>query len=138
MKVIPYLSFAGNAEEALNFYVEALEVKIQFLNRYGDSPMATTEEQKNKILHARFTVGESLVMLSDGRPGESYTGNNISLSIDFKVVTELREKFDKLAAGGQITMPIADTFWGATFGMLTDKFGIQWMFNCDKEQDKQN
>ena len=133
MKVIPYLIFSGNAEEVMNFYVDTLDAKIELINRFGDSPMPSTEEQKNQILHARFTIGDSLIMTSDGRAGESYTGDNISLSVDFSDVNEMKEKFDKLGAGGEITMPVQDTFWGATFGMLTDKYGIHWMFNCDKK-----
>ena len=138
MKVVPYLIFAGTAEEAMNFYVESLGAKVQFINRFGDSPIPSTEDQKNQILHASFTIGESLVMTSDGKPGEKYSGNNISLSIDFTDVSEMKEKFDKVAEGGSITMPVQDTFWGATFGMLIDKFGISWMFNCDKKPQAVN
>lgn len=135
MKVIPYLMFAGTAEEALDFYESALGAKIEIVSRFGDTPMPSAEEQKNKIMHARFTVGGSEVMASDGRPGEQYTGNNVALSIDFEAVEDMKQKFDKLAEGGKVTMPVQDTFWGATFGMLTDKYGIQWMFNCDKKPD---
>lgn len=133
MKIFPYLIYAGNAEEAINFYVETLDAKIEFINRFGEAPMPSTDEQKNKVLHSRFTVGESLLMASDGQPGETYAGDNISLSIDFSDVDEMKLKFGKLAEGGKITMPVEDTFWGATFGMLIDKYGIHWMFNCDKK-----
>lgn len=133
MKVFPYLIFSGNAEDAINFYVTTLGAKVEFMNRFGESPMPVTEEQKNKILHSRFTIGDSLIMASDGQHGETYSGDNISLSIDFTDVEDMKQKFDKLAGGGKITMPVEDTFWGATFGMLTDKYGIHWMVNCDKK-----
>lgn len=136
MKVFPYLIFPGTAEEAINFYAEAIDAKIEFINRFGEAPMPSTEDQKDKILHSRFTVGNSLMMASDGKPGEVYKGDNISLSIDFTDIADMTAKFDKLAVGGEITMPVQDTFWGATFGMLTDKFGIHWMVNCDKVQEK--
>lgn len=134
MKVIPYLNFGGTAEAAVNFYVHALDAKIESMSRFGDAPqMPVSEEHKNNILHGRFTIGESLVMVSDGMHGENYSGNNISMSIDFSDVEDMKAKFEKLSEDGKITMPVQDTFWGATFGMLTDKYGINWMFNFDKQ-----
>ena len=135
MKVFPYLIFAGNAEEVINFYIDNIGGTIELISRFADAPMPSTDEQKNKVLHARFTIGDSLIMASDGQPGETYSGDNISLSVDFSDVDEMKQKFEKLAEGGKITMAVQDTFWGATFGMLTDKYGIQWMFNCDKKPE---
>src|SRR4030081_3925320 len=122
MKVFPYLTYSGNAEEAINFYVETLGAKIEAINRYNEAPMPSSDDEKNKVLHARFTIGGSLILTSDGQPGETYSGDNISLSIDFSDVEDMKAKSEKLAAGGKVRMPVQDTFWGATFGMLTDKF----------------
>jgi PhnB protein len=135
MKLFPYLSFPGNCEEALNFYKDALNGEIIQLGRYGESPMKSPEEFKDKIIHARLQVGDVLIMASDvmnERPVNA--GDNISLSIECDTEQQLEEVFPKMAEGGKITMPLQDQFWGAKFGMLTDKFGIHWMFNCEKKQ----
>lgn len=133
MKMVPYLNFPGNCEEALNFYKEALNGEIIQLGRYGESPMKSPEEFKDKIIHGRLQFGDALIMASDamgGRPVNS--GDNISLSVDCDDDQQLAEVFSKMASGGKITMPLQEQFWGAKFGMLTDKFGIHWMFNCEK------
>lgn len=142
MKVFPYLNYGGNAEEAVDFYVTTLDAKIEMLSKFSDAPqMPVPEDQKNKILHGRFTIGDSLIMVSDGRSGENFSGNNVSMSIAFSNVGDMKVKFEKLSQGGKVTMPVQDTFWGATFGILVDKYGISWMVNCGKpgaENDQQN
>ena len=136
MKLIPYIMFSGNAEEALNFYKEVLKGEIKGLSRFGEAPMNTPESHKDKIMHAIFSFGDNEIMVSDSMPGEPENSeSNIHLSIDVPEVEELREVFTKLSEGGKVTMPLADTFWGATFGMFVDKFGIKWMFNHDKKKD---
>ncbi len=131
MKLNPYLNFAGNAEEALNFYKNVLGGEIVNIGRYGESPMPADEDYKNKILHARLVFDDNLIMISDVFKGQQVsTGGNIQLSLEVDNVNKIEELFNKMAEGGKITMPLADQFWGAKFGMLTDKFGISWMFNC--------
>ncbi len=134
MKLIPYLGFNGNCEEAINFYKEAFEGEIVQLGRYGESPMETANDLKDKIMHARLQFGDTLIMFSD-MMGEkdADAGNMISLSIDCDSIEQLEKVFPKIADGGKITMPLQDQFWGARFGMLTDKYGIHWMFNCEKK-----
>ncbi len=134
MKLYPYLGFQGNCEEALNFYKEAFDGEIFQLGRYGESPMETAEEFKDKIMHARLKFGDTLIMFSD-MMGEkdADAGNMISLSIECNSIDQLEKVFSKMSAGGKVTMPLQDQFWGARFGMLTDKFGIHWMFNCEKK-----
>ncbi|MEP6948253.1 MAG: glyoxalase/bleomycin resistance/extradiol dioxygenase family protein [Ginsengibacter sp.] len=135
MKLFPYLSFPGNCEEALNFYKEAFDGEIIQLGRYGESPMESPEELKDKIIHGRLQFGDALLMASDvmnERPIDP--GDKISLSVECDNDRQIEEVFSKMAAGGKITMPLQDQFWGATFGMLTDKFGIHWMFNCEKKK----
>jgi PhnB protein len=137
MKLYPYLSFNGNCEEALNFYKEALDGEILQLGKYGESPMAFSDETKDKIIHGRLKFGDALLMASDGMNEHSIKeGSNISLSIDCDSNEQLNKAFTKMAEGGKITMPVQEQFWGATFGMLTDKFGIHWMFNCDNKKEK--
>ncbi|MEO8763695.1 MAG: glyoxalase/bleomycin resistance/extradiol dioxygenase family protein [Ginsengibacter sp.] len=135
MKLFPYLSFPGNCEEAVNFYKEALNGEIIQMGRYGESPMKSGEELKDKIIHARLQFGDALIMASDVMDGNLVNlADNISLSVDCDTDRQLEEVFSKMAKGGVITMPLKEQFWGATFGMLTDKFGIHWMFNCEKKK----
>ena len=132
MKLTPYLNFEGNAQEALDFYTNALGGQIVYMQRYGDSPMPGDEDYKNKVMHARLQFGDNMIMVSDAMKGyEVSTKGNIQLSMEMDSVSQLEEVFNKIAEGGKITMPLADQFWGARFGMLQDKFGVSWMFNCD-------
>lgn len=83
-------------------------------------------------MHARLVFADNLVMISDGMKGKPFsTEGNIQLSADVTDVEQLDEVFYKMAAGGAVTMPLQDTVWGARFGMLRDKFGVAWMFNCE-------
>jgi len=130
MKLTPYIHFAGNAEEALNFYKEVLNGEVVMLSRYGDSPVPADEDYKQKIIHARLVFGENMIMISDTFKGNAvHTNGNIHLSVDVPDKLQLETVFGKMAAGGKIVMPLQDQFWGATFGMLQDKFGVNWMFN---------
>ncbi|MEO5685683.1 MAG: VOC family protein [Chitinophagaceae bacterium] len=130
MKLTPYIHFAGNAEEALNFYKDALDGEILTLSRYGDSPMPADEDYKQKIIHARLVFGDNMIMISDSFKGSAvHTNGNVQLSVEVTDKKQLETVFNKMAAGGKITMPLQDQFWGATFGMLEDKFGVSWMFN---------
>ena len=134
MKLFPYLSFNGNCEEALNFYKQACDGEIIQLGRYGESPMKSSEEIKDKIIHARLQFGDVLIMASDVMNNKDInSGDNISLSVECDTNDQLERVFSKMSEGGKITMPLQDQFWGAKFGMLTDKFGIHWMFNCEKK-----
>ena len=130
----PYLNFNGNCEEALNFYKEAFDGEIIQLGRYGESPMKSPEEIKDKIIHGRLQFGDVLIMASDAMNKNGVNnGDNISLSIECDTNDQLEKVFTKMSDGGKITMPLQDQFWGAKFGMLTDKFGFHWMFNCEKK-----
>ncbi|MGZ5220225.1 MAG: VOC family protein [Chitinophagaceae bacterium] len=133
--IVPYLNFNGNASEALAFYAKAFDGKILFQQSFGESPMEAPAEQKDKIMHATFQAGNLTFMVSDAMPGQLVRGGtNTSLSLDFKTVADIQKTFSALSDGAIVTMPLQDTFWGARFGMLTDKFGINWMFNHDYEK----
>ena len=135
MKLTPYIHFAGNAEEVLNFYKEVLGGEIVSLNRYGDSPMPVDEDYKNKIIHARLLFAGNLLMISDTLKGNPvHTNGNIQLSVEVADKVQLATVFNNLAAGGKVTMPLQQQFWGATFGMLVDKFGVAWMLNHENPQ----
>lgn len=137
MQVEVYLTFAGNCEEALQFYEQALGGRIVDVHRYAGSPMDNGQlpaDYRNKVMHATFEAGTTRFMASDGMPGQgapAYAGFSMSVNIP-KDAARGREVFDALAAGGKVTMPLSRQFWGAQFGMLTDKFGVPWMVNCEE------
>ena len=136
MQLITYVTFAGNCEEAMNFYKEAIGAEILLVNRMGDSPMEIAENLKNKIMHARLQIGENQLYMSDTfDPSTLKQGNNVSLSIQVDDTAKLEKLFNDLSAGGKVTMPLADAFWGARFGMFIDKFGIHWMLNCELKKE---
>ena len=135
--IVPYLLFNGNAAEALAFYAKVFDGKIVFQQSFGESPMAkeTPDEYKSKVMHASFQAGDLTFMVSDAMPGQPANGGtNLSLSLNFKTVADIDKTFATLSDGAKVTMALQDTFWGAKFGMLTDKFGINWMFNHDYEK----
>ena len=127
----PYLSFGGDAETALKFYAEALHGRVTELKRFSEAPQMP-HPNKNEILHGRVEADGIRIMASDGKKDIKPAG--ISLSLEFTDNAELDRVFAKLSAGGTVTMPVAEQFWGARFGMLTDKFGISWLLNCDTKK----
>jgi PhnB protein len=130
MKLTPYIHFEGNAEEAMKFYTATLGGKVIALSRYGDGPMKTDEDYQNKILHGRIQFGDNLIMISDTFKGHhALTGGNIQLSVELSEEGQIDDIFKRMSEGGTVTMELQDTFWGARFGMLKDKFGVNWMFN---------
>ena len=136
MQLITYVTFAGNCEEALNFYKEALGGEVIQISHMGDGQMEVPETLKDKVMHARLQIGESVLYMSDTfDPTSVKQGNNVSLSLEIEDTTKLEKLFTNLSAGGTVKMPLEDTFWGARFGMLTDKFGIHWMMNCQLKKE---
>jgi PhnB protein len=133
-KISPYLNFDGKGEQAMKFYESVLGAKLEQLSRMGDVPDAkASPEDKSRLMHAllRFENGDA-IMASDTMKGEAFSvGNNVHVTLDFTDIDEMAKKFEALAAGGKVNMPLNDAFWGARFGMLVDKFGIHWMFNCE-------
>ena len=132
MTVTPYIMFNGNCEEALNFYAKALNGEIKGLQRFEGTPAEGMSADKEKVMHAQFSAAGLSFMASDGEQNEA-VGGMVHLSLDFDDAREQVKVFDALSEGARITMPLQPTFWGATFGMLTDKFGVNWMFNHDQQ-----
>jgi PhnB protein len=130
--IVPYLTLNGNATDALDFYAKALNGNIESCQTFGDAKMEVPEENKNNILHAVLKAGDLTMMFSDSfRNANVSQGSNLALSLNFNELEEMEKVFGALSAGAKITMPLQDTFWGAKFGQLTDKFGFNWMFNHD-------
>jgi PhnB protein len=133
--VKPYITFTGNCEEAINFYKDKLGGEILYIQRYGDSPMKGMGPD-NAIMHCTIKIADSVIMASDNMSKEHPTivGNNISLTMGSKDPSEAETMFEKMSDGATVIMPMQETYWAERFGMLTDKFGINWMFNCDKPE----
>jgi PhnB protein len=133
-QINPYLTFDSNCREAMEFYKQCFGGEL-FFQTFADAPMESTEETKNRIMHARLQNGDLMLMASDSMPGHPVTpGTNVTLSIHPTSDEETTMFFSALSEDGKITMPLQDTFWGARFGMLTDKFGFNWMINFEKEK----
>jgi PhnB protein len=134
--VNPYLHFDGNCEEAFDFYKTAFGEEFTSLMRWKDmncdNPAPTSDG--NKIMHVSIPIGHGTVLMGSDRPsqdGKGTTGDNFSIAIGPESKEDATRIFNALSEGGKVTMPLQDTFWGAYFGMFTDKFGIQWMVNYD-------
>ena len=132
----PYLNFDGTATKAIALYEKALGAKVERVQKFGDVPgMQSPAENKDRVIHALLRIGDGVVMISDSQPGVPIAaGNNMHVTLDFEDAADMARRFDALSAGGRITMPLQDTFWGAKFGMLQDAYGIQWMFNCETKK----
>jgi len=138
-QVNAYLNFNGNCEEAFTFYKNAFGKDFEYIGRFKDasSEIELTEEEGYKIMHISLRISkETVLMGSDTNEnfGPLATfGNNISIAINTNSEEEANNLFNKLSVDGKVTMSLAKTFWGAYFGMFTDKFGINWMVNYDYE-----
>ena len=129
MLVQPYLSFEGRCEEAVKFYQAALGAEVQMLMRFKDSPdqSMVSPGSADKVMHVSMRIGDSTVMASDGRCTGKAAFDGISLSLTLADDAQAERVFAALADGGQTTMPLAKTFFASKFGMVADKFGVNWM-----------
>jgi len=138
----PYLNFNGNTEDAFNFYKSVFGGEFTSLQRFKDTPHGEQlpASDKEKIMHVALPVGKGVILMAtdilESMGQKLNAGNNFSLTIQPESETEAEKYFNKLSAGGTVTMPLEKAFWGAYFGMLTDKFGIQWMVNYEYSQTK--
>lgn len=142
MSLNPYLNFLGNTEEAFNFYKSVFGGEFLNIQRFGDIPTddsasewKMSESDKNKIMHISLAIGDNSVLMGTDAlesMGHKLTiGNNFYISLNLDNRTETERIFNSLSAGGEIEMQLQDTFWGAYYGSFKDKFGIQWMLNCE-------
>lgn len=139
-----YLNFNGNCEEAFNFYKSVFGGEFQYVGRYKDMPADAGKplpaDESNRIMHISLPISKETLLMGSDTGGEwaaSFKqGNNFSISIHADSKESADKFFNGLSKGGQVTMPMANTFWGDYFGMWVDKFGIPWMvsFN-DKQQN---
>ncbi|AWH85025.1 VOC family protein [Flavobacterium album] len=134
MKFInPYLNFNGNTEEVFNFYKSVFGGEFAMVMRFRDTQGCEDmpEEEKDGIMHIALPVGSSVIMGTDVPKSmpQVTTGSSVSLCIHMDSREESDRVYKGLSEGGEATMPMADMFWGDYYGMLTDKFGIQWMIS---------
>lgn len=131
-RINPYLNFAGNCREAINFYKDALQGEIVSVQTYAEANYQMDSKYADHIIHAEVKAGDIQFYASDGMPGFVADGGNmVTLSINMDDLAEEERIFNALSAGGTVTLALNDTFWGARFGMLVDKFGVPWMLNCE-------
>jgi PhnB protein len=137
MNVQSYLSFEGRAQEAIDFYKGALGATVDMIMRFKDAPpemqSQMSPESKDKIMHAAFKVGDTQVLVSDGRCTGKPSFTGISLCLNAAGNAEAEKLFGALGNGGQVTMPMSETFFAHRFGMVADKFGVNWMVISPKE-----
>lgn len=131
--VNPYLNFNGNAAEAIDLYVRALGATVELQQRFKEIPGGEfTGADGERVMHATLRIGSGQLMVSDTMPGQDVSpGTNINVTLQYADTSLVDAHFAQLAEGGQVTMPLENTFWNARFGMLVDRFGISWMFNAE-------
>jgi PhnB protein len=135
----PYLNFKGNTEDAFNFYKTVFGGEFLTIQRFKDTPEAdrVPDSEKDKIMHIALPIGKGTILMGTDTlesMGHSLRpGNNYHLSIDTESEEEAKKLYAALSSGGVITIPLDKMFWGAYFGMCTDKFGTQWMVSYDEK-----
>jgi PhnB protein len=134
MQLNPYLFFNGQCEAAFKFYEKVLGGKIEAMLPHEGTPAAehVPPEWRKKVLHARLSVGDEVLMGSDAPPDRYEGMKGFSVTINIKDPKEAERIFHSLAENGTVRMPIEKTFWAERFGMLVDQFGTPWMINCEQ------
>ena len=133
MTPTPYLFFNGTCRDAMAFYASIFGGSPELMDALGMPPeFPVPEDRKNWIMHARLQMGNGSIMASDNVMGESDPMSGCSVLLSYPTTAEARAVFDKLAEGGETTMPFEPTFWSAGFGALVDRFGIRWMVDSEE------
>jgi PhnB protein len=132
MPVQPYLFLEGRSEEAIDFYRRTLGAETEMMMRFKDNPEPPNPEMcpagaADKVMHASLKIGDATVMLSDGRCSGKPVFQGFALSLTVADEAEADKKFNALADGGQVQMPLTKTFFSKRFGMVADRFGVSWM-----------
>ena len=128
--VQPYLFFNGNCEQALEFYRKAIGAEVEMMMRFKESPEKNPNcmpADDNKVMHAAFKIGDTTVMASDGNSSGNPSFQGISLSLTVPNDAEAERIFGLLEDGGKVLAPLVPTFFSSRFGMVADRFGVNWM-----------
>jgi PhnB protein len=134
MQLNLYLFFNGDCETAFKFYEQCLGGRIEAMRTHAGTPAEeqVPAEWRDKILHARLVVGDQVLLASDAPPGRYEKPQGFFVHVPVKEPAEAERIFQALAEDGTIQMPIQQTFWAPSFGMLVDRFGIPWMVHCER------
>ena len=134
MHVLPYLFFNGRCEEALAFYSKTIGAKAEGMMRFSQNPdqSTTTPANKDKVMHAQFKLGDSMIFVSDGMATGKTNFDGFSLAIAADSEADAKQMFGALGEGGAVTVPLSETFFAKSFGMLKDRFGVSWMLIVQK------
>ena len=129
MQIQPYLFFEGRTEEALEFYQSKLGAKVEFMMRYKENPdpKYNPPNSGEKVMHSCFRVGDTQVMASDGNCSGKPSFQGFSLTFNAADEADAKRRFNALAEGGQVNLPLSETFFAKSFGMVADRFGLNWM-----------
>jgi PhnB protein len=132
MQIQPYVFFNGRCDEAIEFYRGALGAEVQMLMRFKDIPQPHHPGMippggENKVMHANLRIGDSTLLASDGRCEGEVSNQGFKLSITVADAATAERLFSALSVGGKVEMPLGQTFFSPAFGMLADRFGIEWM-----------
>ncbi|MBF0147794.1 MAG: VOC family protein [Magnetococcales bacterium] len=130
MNVEPYLFFEGRCDEAITLYRNVLGAEVTFLMRFRDSPEPPehwpSADAGDKVMHANLRIGDTMVMVSDGRCDGQASFKGFSLTLSLTDAGTAERIFTALSEGGQVQMPLGKTFWSPCFGMVQDRFGVAW------------
>ena len=134
MKIEPYLFFDGRCEEAIEFYRRTLGAELVMMMRFKENPAPQMNPpgSAEKVMHASIRIGGATVLASDGDCGGRPNFSGVSLSLTVPTAAEAERKFAALAEGGQVQMPMNQTFFAPRFGMVADRFGVSWMIVAEK------
>jgi len=135
MQVNPYLFYNGNCEAALKYYQRVLGAEIEAMLTYDGGPadMPIPPDYKKKIMHAKISIDDEVIMASDAPPGNFHPPQGFAVSLQVEDPADAERRFKALSEGGTVNMPFAKTFFSKGFGMCVDQFGIPWMVNCPME-----
>jgi PhnB protein len=136
MQVNPYLFYNGNCEAALKYYQKVLGAEIEAMLTYDSGPadMPIPPDYKKKVMHAKISIDDEVIMASDAPPGNFHPPQGFAVSLQVEDPADAERRFKALSEGGTVNMPFAKTFFSKGFGMCVDQFGIPWMVNCPMEE----
>ncbi|TJY44051.1 VOC family protein [Cohnella pontilimi] len=139
MSLSPYLITNGNGKEAVAWYEEALNAKVLMVQSFGDMPADANhpipDEAKDLILHAALQFGDSMMMISDTFPGNPHQiGNQVTIAVMVDDASLAKQIFEKLQQGGEVLMPLQETFWSPSYGMVKDKFGVTFHVSTENRK----
>jgi PhnB protein len=133
MTMNPYLSFKGDCEAAFKYYEQHLGGEMGAIFRYGGTPLSGSvpEDWPDKVMHGSITIGGQTLQAADVSAAQYETPQGFLLTLQIKSTADAERMFKALADGGQVRTPLEQTFWAERFGVVTDRFGVPWIVNCE-------